>query len=332
MIEKLMDSPEIWRIQVDLPQNPLRSLNSYVIRDSGEALIVDTGFNRPECRAVLWDGLEKLQVDLTHASLFLTHLHSDHIGLVQDFIDRGCPIYMNEIDHRYFCESAAGDVWPYMENLFRMEGFPAEELAMQATHNQGRRYAPDQAFEARPVRDGDTLRVGRLRFRCIHTPGHTPGNMVLYLPEERLLFSGDHILFDITPNISVWKNVPHSLADYLASLKKVQALPVRRTFPAHRGGERDVHERIAEILEHHAQRLEEIQAVVRRSPGADAHTIASKIRWSARGTPWTQFPPHQKWFAVGETMAHLYYLADTGAVRRETAQGHVRYFAAVSFL
>ena len=68
------------------------------------------------------------------------------------------------------------------------------------------------------------LQLAGLELRCIHTPGHTPGHMVLYLPRQRLLFSGDHILFDITPNIAVWSTVPHSLADYLASLDKLRGL------------------------------------------------------------------------------------------------------------
>ena len=33
------------------------------------------------------------------------------------------------------------------------------------------------------------------------------------------------------------------------------------------------------------------------------------ITWSARGLGWEQFPPHQKWFAMGETLAHTLYLS-----------------------
>ena len=56
MVEKILDHPEIWKIYVELPDSPLKNLNSYVIRSNGEALIVDTGYNRPECRLALWDG------------------------------------------------------------------------------------------------------------------------------------------------------------------------------------------------------------------------------------------------------------------------------------
>ena len=217
MVTKILDTPEIWSIPVDLPQNPLRSLNVYVLRTPQAALVVDTGFRRLECRTALWAGIRELGLDLSRTSLFLTHLHSDHIGLVQDFVDQGCTAYMHKADHEYFGHIKAGDVWPYMEELFRREGFPVEELPRQATENQGRRYAPEHTFPAILVKDQSRLRVGNTELVCIHTPGHTPGHTALYLPEAQVLFSGDHILFDITPNISVWKDTPHSLRDYLSS-------------------------------------------------------------------------------------------------------------------
>lgn len=60
-------------------------LNAYVIKGKSENLVIDTGFNRPECREALCRGLEDLGIDLRHTSLFLTHLHADHTGLVGFF-------------------------------------------------------------------------------------------------------------------------------------------------------------------------------------------------------------------------------------------------------
>lgn len=135
---------------------------------------------------------------------------------------------------------------------------------------------------------------------------------MLYLQREQVLFSGDHILFDITPNISAWNQIPHSLADYLQSLQKIKTLPIRVAFPAHRARRDDVYGRIDQIIVHHAQRLEEIFQVVERTPGYSAYDIAGQITWSTRGIGWENFPPHQRWFAMGETLAHLDYLTDNG--------------------
>lgn len=321
MIERVLERPEIWRIQVDLPQNPLRMLNSYVICVPEGNLVIDTGFNRPECRKALWDGLNELGLDMGRTALFLTHLHSDHIGLAQDFAEIGCPIYMNPIDYNIFRSMKQGTMWPYLEEIFRDEGFPAEEIPRQATENQGRRYAPDSVFPIEEVTDGTKLQLGALELKCIHAPGHTPGQTLLYLPDEQILFSGDHILFDITPNINVWKDVPNPLEDYLCSLKKFRVLPIRYALPAHRARQEDVYGRIDQIIEHHHGRLEEIWKIISQQPST-APAIAAQIKWSARGKSWNDFPSHQKWFAMGETLAHLYNLLHAGrAVREKTPQG-----------
>ena len=44
MIEQLWGSPDIFRILVPLPENPLKGLNVYVLRTKEQALVIDTGF------------------------------------------------------------------------------------------------------------------------------------------------------------------------------------------------------------------------------------------------------------------------------------------------
>lgn len=316
MVTKVWENPSVYSIHVDLPQNPLRNLNVYVIATPDQNLVIDTGFNRHECRSALWHSIRELGLDLKKTSVFLTHFHADHIGLAGDFMIQGCPIYMGRIDYEYLDGMKNGDNLSAVETFFRQEGFPETILALQGKENQGRRYSVKQMFPAQLVDDGAVLTLGELEIQCIHTPGHTPGHMVLYLPKEQLLFTGDHILFDITPNIAVWNGVPHSLEDYLTSLDKIRTLPIKAAFPAHRHGESDVYQRIDALQSHHRDRLEEIRQAVEDHPESTAYQIAGMITWSARGLGWEQFPPHQKWFAMGETLAHLRYLSDHGLVSR----------------
>lgn len=70
MVEQLYHNPDIYRIYVPLPDNPLKYLNCYVLISDGETLIIDTGFNRPECKQALFDGLDELQVDFAHTKAF----------------------------------------------------------------------------------------------------------------------------------------------------------------------------------------------------------------------------------------------------------------------
>ena len=326
MIEQVFDCPKIYRIPVNLPQNPLQTLNAYVICTKERNLIIDTGFNRPECRNSLWAGLQELNLDLSKSALFLTHLHSDHTGLVQDFTARQIPVYMGRADCEYYAAITAGLVWPVLEDRYRLEGYPSQELALQSDGNHARLYGPKGLYPVTPLDDRQTLHLGNVIMQVIHTPGHTPGHMTLYLPREQVLFSGDHVLFDITPNIGVWVGVKDSLTNYLTSLEKIRILPVKHTFPGHRGQKGNLYQRIDSLIRHHRQRLEEISTAVRAAPGSTAYQLAGSITWSARGLGWNQFPPNQKWFAISETLAHLDYLRHKGLVVQKQEGTLLTYF------
>jgi glyoxylase-like metal-dependent hydrolase (beta-lactamase superfamily II) len=325
MIEKLWDNPEIYRIFIPLPDNPLQNLNCYVLREKGESLVIDTGFNRPECAQALEAGLKELRLRPERARLFITHLHSDHCGLAEGFAARDIPIYLSGTDHDYLRRVLEGSTWPIMEARFLREGFPEGEMSLQSGGNQARRFAPKSLFPVIRVSGGETLYLGSWSLSCIPTSGHTTGHCCLYCEESRILFSGDHILFDITPNINVWNGVLHSLADYLENLEKLKNLPIVRTFPAHRAWPGDAHERIDAILAHHRHRLREILLAVQDAPGIRAYDIAGCITWSARGRPWSAFTPNQRWFAMGETLSHLAWLLEGAYVVADNEQ---RYFPA----
>ena len=138
------------------------------------------------------------------------------------------------------------------------------------------------------------------------------------------------MLFQITPNISVWEGVPNSLADYLDSLERIRTLPVRCIFPAHRTWGGNFHGRVVELLHHHELRLEETLNAVRLHPGTTAYELAGCLTWSARGLGWEAFPPKQKWFATGETLAHLDYLVNSGEITCARRGQHNHYHIASS--
>jgi glyoxylase-like metal-dependent hydrolase (beta-lactamase superfamily II) len=322
-MEKLWNDPEIYRIFIPLPDNPLKNLNCYVLREGKETLVVDTGFNRPECAQALEAGLRELRIDPERTRLFITHLHSDHCGLAEGFAARGIPIHMSGIDHDYLRRVLEGINWSMLEERFLREGFPEKELSLQSGGNQARRFAPKSLFPVIRISAGERLSLGPWSLSCMHTPGHTPGHLCLYCEELQFLFSGDHLLFDITPNITVWNGMPNSLADYLENLQKLKGLPIRRTFPAHREGLGDTQARVEAIIAHHRQRLREILLALRESPGMSAYAIAGRITWSARGRPWSAFNPNQRWFAMGETLAHLAWLLEGGQVLADSERKYL---------
>ena len=326
MVDLVRKDPNIYRIRIELPRNPLKNLNIYVLQTPGRSLVIDTGFNNPECHEALWAGISELNLDLSSTALFLTHFHADHIGLVWDFVERGVPVYMGKREYEYSKKINAENIVGGMNVTFTQEGFPGGLQMRHIGESKGRLEIPRPGFPVNVIEDGDDLPMGDLKVQTICTPGHTPGHTVLYLPKQQLLFTGDHILFDITPNISIWPSVPHSLADYLASLKMARKIPVRASFPAHREAGEDFYQRIDQLLEHHRCRLDEIQQTVIDHPGITAYETAGLIHWSLRGLSWEMFPYNQRWFAMAETLAHLYYLVDAQRIVRDESGEFVRYY------
>lgn len=307
MYKKLYNDPDIYTIYVPLTGNPLKSLNCYVIKTESKNLIIDTGFNSPECYDALTAGLNELNIDINNTEMFLTHMHADHTGLVPSIMKEDSVIYMNEIDYEYVKMMLDG-YWVKNRDDYVKDGFSRNALTELWTTNPAKIYNPDKLFNVTIVEDGFQFNIGPHEFTCISTPGHTPGHMCLYLENEKILFSGDHILFDISPNISRWPTAENSLKDYIDSLRKIKKYEIKLTLPAHRGYDMDVYDRIDQLIHHHELRLEETLGIVTAEPGSNAYSIAGRMKWSMKGKSWQEAPVQQKWFAVGETMAHLDYL------------------------
>ncbi|WP_270298379.1 MBL fold metallo-hydrolase, partial [Eggerthella sinensis] len=144
-----------------------------------------------------------------------------------------------------------------------------------------RRVAPD----ARAVLRGDAIDVGRYRFRVVETPGHTPGHLSLYEPQSRILFSGDHVLFVISPSIALFPDGADGLQAYLDSLDKVRRLACRRLFVSHGEPRDDFEARIDWLAAHHLERLDETRAIVRENPGLAGEEVIRPSAGTCRSTP-----------------------------------------------
>ena len=321
MFEKIL--PDLYRIEVPIPQNPLKAVNSYVIKSKHRSLIIDTGMNRPECAEALTAGLEELGIDLNKTDLFITHMHADHSGLASTLATETSSIYFSKAD---------ADVIRTSDRSFREEvprvalrnGFPIDELRRAITNHPGSKYLGRSPVNLEIVREGDTIDIGDYSFKCIETPGHTKGHMCLYETDKKLFISGDHILIDITPNISLWFPDENPLNEYLASLDKVYDLDVRLVLPGHRRIFENYKERIKELKEHHINRTREILDIL-ESGDRNAFQVASQMTWDLTYKSWDSFPSLQKWFATGEALAHLHYLDEKGEIHRGIENGEIIY-------
>lgn len=289
-------------------------------------MIIDTGMNREECKERMFGSLESSNVDLEISDFFITHLHADHLGLVGALASENSKIYFNETEASYFRpgDEDKSDGFQEMFSYYRLNGFPEDKLEEILKRHPGSRFSPGQRLDFKLMGEGDKLDVGDYSFECIETPGHSPGHMCLYERNEKILVSGDHILFDITPNITWWPIMDDPLGEYLESLDKVFDLDVDLVLPGHRSIQGNHRRRVRELQEHHENRLDEVLSALENGEKT-AWEIAPKITWDIEFDCWEELPITHKWFATGETIAHLIYLRNRDRVQKAVSDGKILY-------
>lgn len=322
-VEKILDG--IYRIEVPLPGNPLKSINSYVIFGKERNLVIDTGMNMPECLSAIKKGVDELHLDLKKTDIFLTHMHADHTGLSGILAEEGAQIYFSKIEFEFLFRFK-GDYWERILNYLIKHGFPEDESRRAVKNHPGQKYIAKGNIDFKFIDDGHKINTGNFLFKCIHTPGHTPGHICLYEPNKKLLFSGDHILEDISPIIAVLSDEDSPLQSYLESLDKILNYDIQLVCPGHRRVFSDCKKRVLELKEHHRRRLDEILNILKNGV-KNAYQVASMMTWDIDYKSWDEFPVLQKWFATGEAIAHLKYLEEHGIIKSQEKDNHIVFSA-----
>lgn len=303
----------IYTFPISLPHNPLKVLNSYVIKGGVDSknLLIDVGFNCPRCRSDLKKGMEAFDLTPENTDVFFTHGHADHTGNASWLKEQGYELLIGEVDHKHIFRATDS---AHLDRMSR-EGVPTE-VTDAMRYRSKKEWMVSDDFAATDLRDGEVLSYGGYKLRCVMTPGHSLGHMCLYDEDKQLMFTGDHVLFDITPNINVAPEGMDSLGNYMQSLEKVAHIPVKIALPGHRQIGGDFSGRVRALYQHHMDRLQEAENIVRAHPGISAYGTAQHMTWSIVAKSWDDFPVDQKWYAYGEALSHLVYLEKLGRVRR----------------
>ena len=277
--------------------------------------------NRKICRETMKKALLQLALDIEKTDFFITHAHADHMGLVTVLAGRESKIYFERQEVERL-QSESLTQWAVNGMTFsRAYGFP-DEAAHRVLQSISRMRDDHMVFRNLvKLDDGNVLKSGDYTFTCIATPGHSRGHMCLYEADQKVLISGDHILGDITPNISSRYNEDNPLAEYLASLDKIYSLDVRLVLPGHRSILTDLKGRINELKHHHQVRTEEVLNIL-KAGDLNAFEVASRMTWDMTYETIEEFPVFSQWFAFSEALSHLQYLESLGKVRRVLLSDH----------
>ncbi len=155
----------------------------------------------------------------------------------------------------------------------------------------------------RQLADGDRIEADDFELIALHTPGHASNHLCYLLPQERLLFSGDHIMDGSTVVI----NPPDGdMAHYLESLRKVQALDLTAIAPGHGHLIEDPSDRIEDYITHRLERESEVLAALREQSPATAEQLVPGI--------YADVPDLLHPVAARSVWAHLRKLGQDGLV------------------
>jgi glyoxylase-like metal-dependent hydrolase (beta-lactamase superfamily II) len=177
--------------------------NCYIVgcEETQEGLVVDPG-GHPER---ILKALEESGLTIRH--VVNTHCHFDHMGANAEIVSAtGAPLALHPAELPIL-QARGGAAW---------FGVPVNE-------------SPPPDVELEP---GQVLEVGNLRLQVLHTPGHSPGSVTLYLKEENVAFDGD-VLFAMGIGRTDlpggdWDTLMHSIREVLF------ALPAETTlYPGH---------------------------------------------------------------------------------------------------
>ncbi len=313
------DAPGVHRIPLPIQEVGLDAVNVYAIPDGDQVVLIDGGQAIPEAEDLLARGLRQIGYDLRDVREFLvTHVHRDHytqaVALRRRF---GSKVGMGE------GERAAIDALqslPGCPDVAALQESGAPELAALVEQewrppNPSEFDPPDRWFP-----DSLEIPLTTRRLRVIATPGHTRGHVVFHDPDAGCLFGGDHLLPHITPSIGVeiphWQHPESPLRDYLDSLRLMTALPDLMVLPAHGPAGFSSHARVAELIRHHENRLEQTLNAVERG-ASTAYEVARALRWTRHERPIDDLNLFNQSLAVRETAAHLEVLAERGSVVRQ---------------
>ena len=122
------------------------------------------------------------------------------------------------------------------------------------------------------MRDGERLQAPEFTLRAVHTPGHASNHLCYLLEEERMLFTGDHVMQGSTVVI----NPPDgNMVAYLAALERLLGFDLACFAPGHGRVIETPHDEVRRLIKHRLAREEKVLAALNRTGGGDLDKLVA---------------------------------------------------------
>lgn len=192
------------------------NVHSFLLLGDEKAALIDTGLGI--------DTIKRITDQLTTLPIVVitTHVHWDHIGSHRDFET----VYVHEAEKEWLVHG--------------IKGLPIEQIRKDVGRDltippprtfNPRTYRPFQGEPTGVMRDQDVFELGNRTLRILHTPGHSPGHVVIHDETNHYLFTGD-LLYRDEPIYAFYPTTnPFDLVD---SLERIAELPtIKRIYGSH---------------------------------------------------------------------------------------------------
>lgn len=320
------EEPTVFLARIPCPDAVSGFTNCYIIQDQDERLFVDAGQCKPQTIDTWNHILKKLERPARgRQSLFITHLHDDHAGLIPTLAGHHMPIYIPRENYYDFLQKRDPRYFEMLVERRRAEGISARDIEDMGIYG-GSYYSdlPDD-LNIRLVHEGQSISVGRYSFQVLDTSGHTIGHASLHQPQAGLLFGGDHILFVVTPVLEAHATRIDMMSRYLASLDKVAKLRVNALYHSHGPLREGFLDRVAALGARQRKRACEALDLVRANPGTTGNDVVRAMRWNLGGRSWEDTSAALRLCIIESGLVTLDHLVLTGQVACELVGGIWRY-------
>jgi glyoxylase-like metal-dependent hydrolase (beta-lactamase superfamily II) len=303
----LPERPQIHLISLPLDWE-LESTQIYFVEDDPLTLI-DTGVKSRSSLAALESALEELGYGVADIErVVLTHGHRDHFGLVETLRERGARLecWVHEADAPMVedfdtvVRARLADVSELIREagatddvLERIEGDRVDALDQILAEGQATRVD-------RVLREGDRVEWKDFAVRVLHSPGHTPGHLLLEDDKAGLLVTGDQVMGQVVPRAETFyvsalpdpadpcRRRPRfkGLVELRRSLRRLRGRNDKWLLPGYGGLVRRAERTIRDTILYYDVRLQRIDRSLRHLAAMDQEVTAFDLRTAL-------FPPDE---------------------------------------
>jgi len=268
----------VTRIEIPTPF-PVGNINCYLIEGSPLTLI-DTGPKTSKSLAVLKQELHVRSYELSDIEqILLTHGHIDHVGLVAQFVRERELVHGNPTEVWIHQKDAGALVnyERYTENymasivkLITTSGVPLDEALTLSQEGRTSLFKSiaESVPTAKSFKDGASFRTGIGTVTAVWVPGHSPGSTCYVCDNHQIIFSGDHILGDISsnPSISFDGSERIGMMTYFESLDRISSIEGYIALPGHREPISDIRTRITTLRAEYDDKLKKAADLLMSNP------------------------------------------------------------------